>query len=98
MKKVCHVIVALLIILACISVAFLQPLRLVSGTRTRIAIHFGKSVPLEAIADVAGGYRCYVNDEEYFWLSDSECAEETGEPMRVVFQLNKPPTLYRRGT
>lgn len=96
MKRIAIPLIALCVALACACVLLLQPLRLISEDRTRLTLHVGKTVPLVAIAEVAGGYRCYINDAEYFWLSASECTLEGGEPLRVVFHLQGPTTIYRR--
>lgn len=84
--------------LTCLCLLVLQPLRLVSEDNTRLTIRFGKTVPIIAIAELAGGYRCYVSDEEYFWLSSADCTQTTGEPLRVVFSLRDPAIIYRSET
>ena len=98
MKKVILPFLLFCIALACACVLLLQPLRLVSEDSTRLVMHVGKTVPLVAIAEFAGGYRCYVNDEEYFWVSISDCIQEYGGPLRATFQLRGPITIYRGGT
>ena len=98
MKKIAIPFVLACIIFAIVCVVFLQPLRLVSADSTRITIHVGKTVPLVGIAELAGGYRCYVNEDEYFWLSAADCVQEVGEPMRATFHLREPVTIYRGET
>jgi len=88
--------IALLVALVAASILLLQPLSLVSQTHTRLSIHFGKTVSLIGIAEQAGGYRCYVNDSEYFWLSSEDCVQEEGEKLEVKFQLLDAAILYRR--
>ena len=95
MKKIVAPLVLLLIAFACVCVLFLQPLRLIRDDSTRITLHPGKNVPLYAVMDMAGGYRCYVNEDEYFWLSSDECTQEFGDSLSVHFSLNEPATLYR---
>lgn len=96
MKHVVIPLIAFCLALACACVLLLQPLQLVGEDSTRFTFHVGKTIPIIAIAELAGGYRCYVNETEYFWLSASECTQEEGEPLRVVFHLREPATIYRR--
>lgn len=98
MKKFAIPFILLCIAFACACVFLLQPLRLVSEDSTRLSVHVGKTVPLVGIAELAGGYRCYVSDEEYFWLSASDCVQEVGEPLRVTFHVNDLATIYRGET
>jgi len=86
------------LLLVLLAVTFLQPLQLISSDRVRTTIRIGKTVPLTAIAEVAGGYRCYINDTEYFWLSTDECKQAVGEPSRVKFLVGRPAILYRSET
>lgn len=98
MKRFVIPFVLLCVAFACACVFLLQPLRLVSGSSTRLTVHLGKTVELVGIAELAGGYRCYVNEDEYFWLSSSDCVQEVGSPLRVTFHINDPATIYRGET
>lgn len=98
MKKGILALPALLIALVCVCVLVLQPLHITNSESTRFVVHIGKTVPLHAIAEVAGGYRCYLTDTEYFWISAQSCEQKVGEPLRAQFRLDKPTILYRGET
>ena len=87
------------LLIVCLVVSFLvvQPVTLIGTKSTRLMLHIGKTVPLVGIAEVAGGYRCYVNSDEYFWLSASKCIQAEGDITCVVFRINELPILYRSG-
>lgn len=92
MKKA---IIPTFIVLACFAVLFLQPVRLISEDSTRIHLHIGKTIPLVTISDVAGGHRCYVDEDSYFWLSNDECVVKNSNRMAAKFQLRDLTILYR---
>jgi hypothetical protein len=91
MKK----IICIILILVLLAVSFLQPLWLVSAESFRFTIHLGKSVPLQSVAEVAGGYKCYVNDREYFFVSTDKCELVDEKPLRAKFSLGRPIFIYR---
>lgn len=82
------------VLLLCLAILFLQPLRLISADSTRLTFHVGKTIPVTAIAEVAGGYRCYVNETEYFWVSAGDSEKHTGDEISVEFRLQKPVIIY----
>jgi len=55
-------------------------------------------VPLAGIAELAGGYRCYVSKDEYFWVSSEDCQQVVGDTLQVEFKLRGPVTIYRGET
>lgn len=95
MKKFIIPGIMLLVALLCAGVLFLQPLELVNHDQARLSIHFGKTVPIQGIAEAGGGYRCYVSEDEYFWVSSNDCEVRYGGPLRVAFSLTKPTIIYR---
>lgn len=92
MKYLPHI----LLVVLCLCALILQPITLVGAEETRIVVHVGKTVPLEALVETAGGYKCYVSETEYFWLSDAESSVEYSDQLAVRFKLWRPATIYRR--
>lgn len=87
--------VLFLTVLVMVCVLLLQPLTLIGENYTRMTLHVGKTVEVVAIAEAAGGYRCYINDSEYFWVSSSECIQKPGDQLCVKFSIAKPTIIYR---
>lgn len=98
MKQIVVPVILFCIAFACACVLLLQPLQLVKDGSTRLTVHVGKTVPLVGIAELAGGYRCYVSEDEYFWVSSEECQQATGDKLEVEFKLSGPITIYRGET
>ena len=92
MKKIVIPFLLFCVAFACACVLLLQPLQLVRDGSTRLTVHVGKTVPLVGIAELAGGYRCYVSEDEYFWVSS------VGDTLQVEFKLRGPVTIYRGET
>lgn len=100
MKKVCIILGVLLAAGITFCVFGLQPLKVQNEDHYRWTVQLGKTVYLESIDDMAGGYRCWLKDgDEYFWLSDDDCTVEYFKKghLKVVFHLNQPPTIHRKG-
>lgn len=62
MKKIVIPFLLFCVAFACACVLLLQPMQLVRDGSTRLTVHVGKTVPLVGIAELAGGYRCYVSE------------------------------------
>ena len=82
MKKIVIPFLLFCVAFACACVLLLQPLQLVRDGSTRLTVHVGKTVPLAGIAELAGGYRCYVSEDT----------------LQVEFKLRGPVTIYRGET
>lgn len=97
MKKRLPVIGAIcLLIFAFVVLFLLHPVTLIGSDTTRETILFGLSTKLEGVMEMSGGYRCYVNDSEYFWLPSEECEQTVGEsPLAIHWRLGKAPLLMR---
>ena len=98
MKKIVIPFLLLCVAFACACVLLLQPMQLVRDGSTRLTVHVGKTVPLVGIAELAGGYRCYVSEDEYFWVSSEDCQQVVGDTLQVEFKLRGPVTIYRGET
>ena len=92
MKKT---IIPILGLLLCLSILFLQPVHLIGESGIRLHMHVGKTIPLVAISEVAGGDRCYIDNTSYFWLSNNECTVVDSDRMAAKFQLRDITILYR---
>lgn len=86
----------ILLVILCLYAFLLQPITLVGAEETRVVVKLGRTVPLEALVETAGGYKCYVSETEYFWLSDDECSVEYSDQLAVRFKPFRPATIYRR--
>lgn len=95
MKKVA---VALLVCMALFATTCLHPVELVSEDTTELKCLVGLSTDLVGIMEMSGGYRCYVDEENYFWLSSDDCKTEQGDSMSVRWHLWGGHTLVRGGT
>lgn len=95
MKRKSHIIYAVLILLL-IAVNVTQPLHLISKGSLRYSIHIGKRVPVVRIVETNGGYECYVNNDEYFWLSAGSVITKQGDTQSVVFHLGKKAVIERK--
>lgn len=95
MKKA--ILPVILIIVVAVCAVFLQPIQLVSDTSYRYSVHVGKEVKLQAVGEVSGGYRCYVNDDEYIFLGAKDCvAQSTDKNYKYIqYRLKGLPILYR---
>lgn len=62
----------------------------------RYKVHFGNNLPLEALEDVSGGYRCYVNENEYIWYTDDQVEVSQGT-LSLQFRRGDIPLLNRGG-
>ena len=86
----------ILIVLLVICFLIVQPLQMVDGDTTYIFLHLGRTVPLAAITEVNGGYKCYLDSGAYFWLSDDNCVTKYSDCLAVEYKLWRPTTIYRR--
>lgn len=89
-------VILITILLLCICVLVIQPLHLIESGESRIQLHLGKTVDITSLTEAAGGYKCYMEDGSYFWLSDGECAIKTGERLAVRFRLGRTATIFRK--
>lgn len=95
MKRKRHIIYAVLLVLL-VAVNVIQPLHLISKDSLRCSIHLGKKVPVVRIIETNGGYECYVNNEEYFWLSAGSVVTKHGDKQSVKFHLGKKTVIERK--
>lgn len=84
------------LILIVLAVNIVQPLALISSNSIRYSIHIGKTVPLQSVKEMAGGYRCYVNSDEYFWLSKGSVEVHTGSKLSVRFHIGQKDVIERK--
>lgn len=101
MKKAYVITGLILTALVLFCLFFVQPLKVQNEDHYRWTVQLGKTVYLDSIADMSGGYRCYVNDgTEYFWLSKDQCEIQYYKNgiLKVVFRVGKDPIIYRKGT
>ena len=66
MKRFVIPFILLCVAFACACVFLLQPLRLVSGSSTRLTVHLGKTVELVGIAELAAYVTDTKNGEKWY--------------------------------
>lgn len=97
-KRAIPVVVLLAVIIGI--VLLVHPVRVYSSTSYSYRIQVtGVKVALDGIGDIQGGYRCYLDDSHYIYLSHSECTT-VQEDCDIYLQYGLPwelPILNRGG-
>lgn len=87
--------IGILLLVALVTIyVFVHPVVLISPDGVRSTFLLGSYTRLERAEEMSGGYKCYVNDSEYFWLSSGDCQAAEGAPA-IRYQFSDTTILYR---
>lgn len=88
-KRVIAISVVVVVISACI--LMLHPVKVVSDTQYRYIVLFtGIKKNVDSVGSMAGGYRVYINEDEYIWCSYDSIKESHSNDGKAYIRFGFP--------
>lgn len=91
--------IIIVVVALVLSVLFLHPMRIFTESTTRFNVYITLTkTRLHQVTYKDGGYRCYIGEDEYFWISKDQFESKSHDGIPYVewkFPWGKN-VLYRR--
>lgn len=96
-----RILYAAVIISTCCFLCFhtLHLIRVNKGAAYYYKVIFGGDLPITYIEDIPGGYRCYINEEEFvnIYRDEADIVYYNPDGMYISYYNTRAPILYKGG-